>query len=37
VVVNNAGYGHFGAVEEVTDAELQAQWETNVLGPHRVV
>ncbi|MBX6751256.1 MAG: SDR family NAD(P)-dependent oxidoreductase [Micromonosporaceae bacterium] len=37
VVVNNAGYGHFGAVEEVTDAELWAQLETNVLGPHRVV
>ena len=37
VVVNNAGYGHFGAVEEVTDAELQAQLETNVLGAHRVV
>lgn len=37
VVVNNAGYGHFGAVEEVTDDELRAQWETNVLGPHRVV
>src|SRR5262249_29673652 len=28
VVVNNAGYGHFGAVEEVTDAELRDQLET---------
>jgi NAD(P)-dependent dehydrogenase (short-subunit alcohol dehydrogenase family) len=37
VVVNNAGYGHFGAVEEVTDAELRDQLETNVLGAHRVV
>jgi NAD(P)-dependent dehydrogenase (short-subunit alcohol dehydrogenase family) len=37
VVVNNAGYGHFGAVEEVTDAELSDQLETNVLGAHRVV
>ena len=37
VVVNNAGYGHFGAVEEVTDAELRDQLETNVFGPHRVV
>jgi len=37
VVVNNAGYGHFGAVEEVTDGELRAQLETNVLGPLRVV
>jgi NAD(P)-dependent dehydrogenase (short-subunit alcohol dehydrogenase family) len=37
VAVNNAGYGHFGAVEELTDAELRAQLETNVLGPLRVV
>ncbi|MFC8799047.1 SDR family NAD(P)-dependent oxidoreductase [Promicromonospora sp. NPDC057138] len=32
VVVNNAGYGHFGAVEEVTEAELRAQLETNFFG-----
>ena len=32
VVVNNAGYGHFGAVEEVTEAELRAQLETNLFG-----
>jgi NAD(P)-dependent dehydrogenase (short-subunit alcohol dehydrogenase family) len=32
VVVNNAGYGHFGMVEEVTEAEIRAQLETNVLG-----
>src|SRR5438046_5277952 len=25
VVVNNAGYGHIGAVEELTDAELREQ------------
>ncbi|WP_035697426.1 oxidoreductase [Glycomyces tenuis] len=37
VVVNNAGYGHFGAVEEVTDAELRDQLETNVFGAMRVV
>ena len=37
VVVNNAGYGHFAAVEEVTDADLRDQIEANVLGPHRVV
>jgi NAD(P)-dependent dehydrogenase (short-subunit alcohol dehydrogenase family) len=36
VVVNNAGYGHFGAIEEVTDAELRDQLETNVIGAHRV-
>ncbi|MFG1907200.1 oxidoreductase [Kribbella sp. NPDC048928] len=32
VVVNNAGYGHFGAVEEVTDAELRDQLEANLFG-----
>jgi NAD(P)-dependent dehydrogenase (short-subunit alcohol dehydrogenase family) len=32
IVVNNAGYGHFGMVEEVTEAEIRAQLETNVLG-----
>jgi NAD(P)-dependent dehydrogenase (short-subunit alcohol dehydrogenase family) len=32
VVVNNAGYGHFGMVEEVTEDEIRAQLETNVLG-----
>jgi NAD(P)-dependent dehydrogenase (short-subunit alcohol dehydrogenase family) len=37
IVVNNAGYGHFGATEEVTDAELRDQLETNLFGAHRVV
>ncbi|WP_299054664.1 SDR family oxidoreductase [uncultured Nocardioides sp.] len=32
VVVNNAGYGHFGMVEEVTEDELRAQLETNLFG-----
>ncbi|GAA1913134.1 SDR family oxidoreductase [Nocardioides lentus] len=32
VVVNNAGYGHFGMVEEVSEAELRAQMETNFFG-----
>jgi NAD(P)-dependent dehydrogenase (short-subunit alcohol dehydrogenase family) len=32
VVVNNAGYGHFGMVEELTEDELRAQLETNVFG-----
>jgi NAD(P)-dependent dehydrogenase (short-subunit alcohol dehydrogenase family) len=32
VVVNNAGYGHFGMIEEVTEAEIRDQLETNVLG-----
>ncbi|WP_410631204.1 SDR family oxidoreductase [Amycolatopsis sp. cmx-4-83] len=32
VVVNNAGYGHFGFVEEITEQEARAQIETNVFG-----
>jgi NAD(P)-dependent dehydrogenase (short-subunit alcohol dehydrogenase family) len=32
VVVNNAGYGHFGMIEELTEAEVRAQLETNVFG-----
>lgn len=32
VVVNNAGYGHFGFIEEVTEREARAQIETNVFG-----
>lgn len=32
VVVNNAGYGHFGFIEEVSEAEARAQLETNLFG-----
>ena len=32
VVVNNAGYGQFGALEEVTEQEFRGQFETNVFG-----
>jgi NADP-dependent 3-hydroxy acid dehydrogenase YdfG len=31
-VANNAGYGVFGAVEEVTDAQARAIFDTNVHG-----
>ncbi|GAA3030411.1 oxidoreductase [Kitasatospora albolonga] len=37
VLVNNAGYGLFGAVEEVGDQELRDQLETLVVGPWRLV
>ena len=33
VVVNNAGYGLFGAIEEVTEEQARAQMETNLFGP----
>jgi NAD(P)-dependent dehydrogenase (short-subunit alcohol dehydrogenase family) len=32
VVVNNAGYGHFGAMEELTEGELRGQLEVNLFG-----
>ncbi len=32
VVVNNAGYGLFGAIEEVTEEQARAQFETNLFG-----
>ncbi|RJQ81266.1 SDR family NAD(P)-dependent oxidoreductase [Pseudonocardiaceae bacterium YIM PH 21723] len=33
VVVNNAGYGLFGMVEETTEEQARAQIETNLFGP----
>ncbi|HLW96372.1 MAG TPA: SDR family oxidoreductase [Solirubrobacteraceae bacterium] len=32
VVVNNAGYGHFGMIEELGEADVRAQMETNFFG-----
>src|SRR5213082_2169301 len=32
VVINNAGYGHFGMIEELTEDEVRAQLETNFFG-----
>jgi NAD(P)-dependent dehydrogenase (short-subunit alcohol dehydrogenase family) len=32
VVVNNAGYGHFGAIEELSEEELRRQFEVNLFG-----
>jgi NAD(P)-dependent dehydrogenase (short-subunit alcohol dehydrogenase family) len=32
VVINNAGYGLFGTIEEVNEAEARAQLETNLFG-----
>lgn len=36
IVVNNAGYGLFGAVEEITEQQLRDQLETNLFGPFHV-
>ena len=32
VIVNNAGYGLFGAIEELTEQQLRDELETNVFG-----
>src|ERR1700733_9145953 len=32
VLVNNAGYGLMGPLEEISDADLRAQYDTNVFG-----
>jgi NAD(P)-dependent dehydrogenase (short-subunit alcohol dehydrogenase family) len=32
VVVNNAGYGHFGAIEELSEEDVRSQLETNFFG-----
>ena len=32
VIVNNAGYGQFGMVEEISEPEIRTQLETNLLG-----
>ncbi|MES2487073.1 MAG: SDR family NAD(P)-dependent oxidoreductase [Bacteroidota bacterium] len=37
VVVNNAGYGLFGAVEELSDAEARSNFDVNVFGALNVV
>ncbi len=37
VVVNNAGYGLFGAAEEVSDDAIRRQIDTNVIGSIQVI
>src|SRR5437667_6934329 len=36
VLVNNAGYGLVGSVEDMSIQEMKAQYETNVFGTFRV-
>ncbi len=37
VVVNNAGYGSLGSIEEITEEETQRQFDVNVFGPLRII
>lgn len=37
VVVNNAGYGLFGAAEELSDAQIRQQIDTNLVGSIQVI
>ncbi|MDG5777007.1 SDR family oxidoreductase [Haloarculaceae archaeon H-GB1-1] len=35
-LVNNAGYGQFGPIEDVPISRVHAQFDVNVYGPHRL-
>ncbi len=37
VLINNAGYGQFGALEDVPIEEARRQMETNLFGPARLI
>jgi len=36
-LVNNAGYGQFGPIEDVPMEKVEQQYEVNVYGPHRLI
>jgi NAD(P)-dependent dehydrogenase (short-subunit alcohol dehydrogenase family) len=36
-LVNNAGYGQFGAVEDIPLNRVHRQYDVNVYGPHRLI
>ena len=37
VLINNAGYGMFGPIEEITTQEIKKEFETNFFGPIRLI
>ncbi|QAU11886.1 SDR family oxidoreductase [Halorubrum sp. BOL3-1] len=36
-LINNAGYGQFGPIEDVATDRLHDQFDVNVYGPHRLI
>ncbi len=36
-VVNNAGYGQHGPLEDIDDELFETQFDVNVFGPHRLI
>ena len=36
-LINNAGYGQFGPIEDVTTERVHDQFDVNVYGPHRLI
>ena len=36
-LVNNAGYGQFGPIEDIPIEQVEKQYAVNVYGPHRLV
>ncbi len=36
-LVNNAGYGQFGTIEDVPTEVVESQFDVNVFGPHRLM
>ena len=36
-LINNAGYGQFGPIEDVSTERVHEQFDVNVYGPHRLI
>lgn len=36
-LVNNAGYGQYGPLEDIDDSRFERQFAVNVFGPHRLI